>query len=99
MTFTFRPYREDPLGYSSGSPFFYLPSGNEATMTNRYNTSITGVIIVALNSFPVAVRIIPTSPLVDLILYRIEPSGRRLQVQLVIIALYLYISYSGEWSL
>ena len=68
MTFTFRPYyKVDPLikSFLSGSPPFYLPNQ---------------VIIVALYSFPVAVRIIPTSPLVDMILYRVEPSGGRFQV-------------------
>jgi len=78
MTFTFRPYKVDPLikCFSSGSPSFYLPTNDGPGSA----TKITTVIIVALYSFPVAVRIIPTSPLVDMILYRVEPSGGRLQV-------------------
>lgn len=73
MTFTFRPYRAQVESSLFGfvSQPFYVPSRVEPFIN---------VIIVAVHSFPLVVRIIPTSPLVDVIVYRMTPSGGRLQV-------------------
>lgn len=65
MTFTFRPYRIGPFfGFSRP---LYIESNNE-------------VIIKAFFKTPAVVRMILTSPLVDIILYRVSPNGGRSQV-------------------
>ncbi len=63
---TLRPYQTEPN--VRFSPPFYI---------DRHNLYFT---VKAFNLFPVAVRIIPTSPLVDMVLFRQLGGQRKLQV-------------------